>query len=218
MLATILVPLTVCFSSAVPCQTRGNRDIAPFLSLTRVALTAVITHQHKSASFASFTTSAVEDLCRDSTLVFSISLALLTSNQGKPFKPSLFLVHVYNSLLLAREPLPKVMIRSSRFFFDYASEMLSASLSIKSLFLTALVFSPVIAGEPKFSRRNGVKYEVIKDHVTGSSIEFVKNSGICETTPGVNTYSGYLNVGTNASMFFWFFEARHNPSQAPLAL
>ncbi|KAL5366569.1 Alpha/Beta hydrolase protein [Aspergillus floccosus] len=48
-------------------------------------------------------------------------------------------------------------------------------------------------------------------------MEFVKNSGICETTPGVNQYSGYLSVGSNMNMWFWFFEARNNPNQAPLA-
>lgn len=30
---------------------------------------------------------------------------------------------------------------------------------------------------------------------TGATIDYVKNSGICETTPGVNQYSGYLTVG-----------------------
>ncbi|KAL8907385.1 MAG: hypothetical protein Q9207_001435 [Kuettlingeria erythrocarpa] len=48
-------------------------------------------------------------------------------------------------------------------------------------------------------------------------MEVVKNSGICETTPGVNQYSGYLSVGTNMNMWFWFFEARSNPTTAPLA-
>ena len=48
-------------------------------------------------------------------------------------------------------------------------------------------------------------------------IEFVNNSGICETTPGVKQYSGYLTVGDNMNMWFWFFEARNNPATAPLA-
>ncbi|KAH9820277.1 carboxypeptidase S1 [Melampsora americana] len=46
----------------------------------------------------------------------------------------------------------------------------------------------------------------------------LKNSGICETTPGVKTYSGYIEVGKNQNMFFWFFEARNNPKTAPLTL
>ena len=33
-----------------------------------------------------------------------------------------------------------------------------------------------------------------------TSLRYVANSGICETTPGVNQYSGYIDVGTNMSM------------------
>jgi carboxypeptidase C (cathepsin A) len=49
-------------------------------------------------------------------------------------------------------------------------------------------------------------------------LRFVKDSGICETTPGVSQVSGYLDIGTNMSMWFWFFEARHNPQKAPFTL
>ena len=48
---------------------------------------------------------------------------------------------------------------------------------------------------------------------------------ICETTPGVKAYSGYVNVPAtlldtdyNVSTFFWYFEARENPQDAPLAM
>lgn len=75
------------------------------------------------------------------------------------------------------------------------------------------------SGSPIFKReQNGINYNVFEHRATNSSIAFVENSGVCETTPGVNTYSGYLSVGANMSMFFWFFEARSNPSTAPLAL
>ncbi|KKY29980.1 putative carboxypeptidase s1 [Diaporthe ampelina] len=45
--------------------------------------------------------------------------------------------------------------------------------------------------------RNGVTYNVFKRAGETSSLSYVKNSGICETTPGVDQYSGYLDVGTN---------------------
>jgi len=53
-----------------------------------------------------------------------------------------------------------------------------------------------------------------------------KETRICETTPGVKSYSGYVNVPKNATegrpydmhTFFWFFEARKNPGHAPLSL
>ncbi|KAG2134306.1 Alpha/Beta hydrolase protein [Suillus cothurnatus] len=51
-----------------------------------------------------------------------------------------------------------------------------------------------------------------------TGIRYVKNSGICETTPNVTQISGYIDVGTNMSMWFWFFESRNSPETAPFAL
>jgi len=60
--------------------------------------------------------------------------------------------------------------------------------------------------------------------------------GVCETTPGVNSYSGYIDLDVrsaeslrkseksltgfqeNSHTFFWFFEARNNPKEAPVTL
>ncbi|KAF2717289.1 peptidase S10, serine carboxypeptidase [Polychaeton citri CBS 116435] len=42
--------------------------------------------------------------------------------------------------------------------------------------------------------------------------------GVCETTPGVNSYSGYVSLNATTNMFFYFFEARENPEHAPLTL
>lgn len=42
--------------------------------------------------------------------------------------------------------------------------------------------------------------------------------GICETTPGVKSYSGYVDVGNDEHMFFWFFESRKNASQDPFTV
>ncbi|KAG0697137.1 Alpha/Beta hydrolase protein [Suillus ampliporus] len=51
-----------------------------------------------------------------------------------------------------------------------------------------------------------------------TGIRYVKNSGICETTPNVTQISGYIDVGTNMSMWFWFFESRNSPETAPFTL
>ncbi|KAK4235296.1 hypothetical protein C8A03DRAFT_46548 [Achaetomium macrosporum] len=59
----------------------------------------------------------------------------------------------------------------------------------------------------------------------GVSLSF-KQTSICETTPGVKSYSGYVNLPANAAegrpydihTFFWFFEARKDPHNAPLSL
>ena len=66
--------------------------------------------------------------------------------------------------------------------------------------------------------RDGTIVTSFRHEATGSRMDFVNNSGICETTPGVNQYSGYLSVGDNMNMFFWFFESRNSPATAPLAL
>ncbi|KAE8394878.1 Alpha/Beta hydrolase protein [Aspergillus alliaceus] len=66
-------------------------------------------------------------------------------------------------------------------------------------------------------RKDGITYNVFEHAATGVRVEYVNNSGICETTKGVNQYSGYLSVGENMNMFFWFFESRNNPEKAPLS-
>lgn len=57
-----------------------------------------------------------------------------------------------------------------------------------------------------------------------------KEPGICETTPGVRSYAGYVHLppGSLADLgeeqtypintFFWFFEARKDPANAPLSI
>ena len=55
---------------------------------------------------------------------------------------------------------------------------------------------------------------------SGASIRY-KNpgaAGVCETTPGVNSYSGYVDLDEKTHMFFWFFESRRDPSTDPLTL
>ena len=110
------------------------------------------------------------------------------------------------------------------------------SLLAPVLALTGSALAAPTASHDKRSivEREGVVYNVFEHAETGARIEFVNNSGICETTKGVNQYSGYLSVGTNMNMWFWyiacpppkrykmltitrFFEARQNPSTAPLA-
>lgn len=53
-----------------------------------------------------------------------------------------------------------------------------------------------------------------------------KQTTVCETTPGVNSYSGYVHLPPNTisgqnyeiHTFFWFFESRNNSATAPLSL
>ncbi|OTB00724.1 hypothetical protein M426DRAFT_26326 [Hypoxylon sp. CI-4A] len=87
-----------------------------------------------------------------------------------------------------------------------------------ALLSTSTVAGPVLDSTNKryVEKRDGVNYHVFEHASTKSKLSFVKNSGICETTPGVNQYSGYLTVNESMNMWFWVFEARENPQTAPL--
>ncbi|TVY82437.1 Carboxypeptidase S1-like protein B [Lachnellula suecica] len=54
----------------------------------------------------------------------------------------------------------------------------------------------------------------------GATIRYKQpgKAGVCETTPGVNDYAGYVDLDNATHMFFWFVEARNDPASAPLTL
>ncbi|KAF2642848.1 alpha/beta-hydrolase [Massarina eburnea CBS 473.64] len=43
-------------------------------------------------------------------------------------------------------------------------------------------------------------------------------TGICELNPNVKSFSGYADVSENEHIFWWFFEARSSPKDAPLTV
>ncbi|KAL2760470.1 hypothetical protein ACRALDRAFT_1078824 [Sodiomyces alcalophilus JCM 7366] len=51
-----------------------------------------------------------------------------------------------------------------------------------------------------------------------------QTSGLCETTPGVKSYSGHVTLSPTTNfpyeqnLFFWFFESRQDPKNDPLVL
>lgn len=53
-----------------------------------------------------------------------------------------------------------------------------------------------LKGKRSIEVRDGVTHTVFEHQATGAKIDYVTNSGVCETTPGVNQYSGYLSVGS----------------------
>lgn len=65
---------------------------------------------------------------------------------------------------------------------------------------------------------------VISKNYPGASISYKATKGLCETTPGVKSYSGYVHLpetlladvpaaGYNASIFFWYFGMLRTPSR-----
>ncbi|KAF7304306.1 hypothetical protein HMN09_00832400 [Mycena chlorophos] len=57
-----------------------------------------------------------------------------------------------------------------------------------------------------------------KGVITDGALRYVNNSGICETTAGVHTMSGYADVSSSVHTWFWFFAARNNANTAPFTL
>ncbi|KAL1743846.1 Alpha/Beta hydrolase protein [Schizophyllum fasciatum] len=53
---------------------------------------------------------------------------------------------------------------------------------------------------------------------TPGALRVTENSGICETTEGVNQYSGYGDLSEDKSIWFWYFESRNDPENDPLVL
>lgn len=63
---------------------------------------------------------------------------------------------------------------------------------------------------------------IATDHKTitledGTSLRY-KEPGLCETTEGVKSYSGFIDIAEDKHIFFWFFESRHNPASDPITL
>lgn len=55
---------------------------------------------------------------------------------------------------------------------------------------------------------------------SGATIRYKEpgKHGVCETTPGVRSYSGYVDLAPDSHTFFYFFESRNDPANAPLTL
>lgn len=75
---------------------------------------------------------------------------------------------------------------------------------------------------PKHARQLPAEAQGLKTITTPQNVTIrykePGKEGVCETTPGVNSYSGYIDLDENSHTFFWFFEARNNPKEAPITL
>ncbi|KAI5118652.1 hypothetical protein M0805_002572 [Coniferiporia weirii] len=80
--------------------------------------------------------------------------------------------------------------------------------------LVATLGAALAVATPPATVHNVFQSEAVAD----SKLRFVRDSGVCETTPAVHQLSGYIDTGANMSTWFWFFEARNNPKTAPFTL
>lgn len=88
-------------------------------------------------------------------------------------------------------------------------------LCLSLLFYAVTAFNHLPRGRPA----NATDVKVITSP-GGATIRYKQpgGSGMCETTPGVNEYSGYVDLDNATHMFFVFVEARKDPANAPLTL
>ncbi|PNS16698.1 Carboxypeptidase Y A [Sphaceloma murrayae] len=97
---------------------------------------------------------------------------------------------------------------------------LATTLALSS---TATAFMGAKLGKPFVKRQylpgepSGIKTITTPTNVTISYKE-PGNDGVCETTPGVNSYAGYVDLAPDVHVFFWFFESRRDPAGDPITL
>ncbi|TVY94449.1 Carboxypeptidase S1-like protein A [Lachnellula willkommii] len=86
-------------------------------------------------------------------------------------------------------------------------------------------FPPTPEGNTVVNSRFGENITISYKEVLQSSLTQTETF-LCETTPGVRSFSGYVHLPPDPTMsreypintFFWFFESRVDPSNAPLAI
>ncbi|KAG8731485.1 hypothetical protein FRC11_004013 [Ceratobasidium sp. 423] len=85
-------------------------------------------------------------------------------------------------------------------------------------------FTGVVGGLPKEPSTKDPAFlasepeSAASGNTTPGKLRYTENSGVCETTPGVYQASGYADLTSRQSMWFWFFAARNSPDTAPLSI
>ncbi|KAH8115994.1 serine carboxypeptidase [Phellopilus nigrolimitatus] len=67
-----------------------------------------------------------------------------------------------------------------------------------------------------FIKQHGITYELLQNQKFDDYQMRVTEPKLCD--PGVQQYSGYLDISDGKHLFFWFFESRTAPEDAPLIL
>ncbi|KIK71004.1 hypothetical protein GYMLUDRAFT_33108 [Collybiopsis luxurians FD-317 M1] len=68
----------------------------------------------------------------------------------------------------------------------------------------------------EFIKQNDLLYELVSHPDFDQHRLRLTEPSLCDSS--VKQYSGYLDIEENKHLFFWFFESRHSPKDAPLIL
>ncbi|KIM82781.1 hypothetical protein PILCRDRAFT_784713 [Piloderma croceum F 1598] len=89
--------------------------------------------------------------------------------------------------------------------------LLSWSVTLFFLVITCVDAAPKVA-------ETVVHQQFTSKNNNGTKLRYVNDSGVCETTSGVHQVSGYVDIGINMSIWFWFFESRNSPETSPFTM
>ncbi|KAG2158088.1 Alpha/Beta hydrolase protein [Suillus bovinus] len=81
--------------------------------------------------------------------------------------------------------------------------LVQAGVTLSLLAASVFMTLAVSVAEDNLDTTEAVHVEIQSKVHNATGIRYVKNSGICETTPNVTQISGYINVGTNMSMVYF---------------
>lgn len=166
---------------------------------------------------------SLDDVCRDATVrvgqgccardVTSLSCRDKKEGIGQVGEDALSFLVLAVSLLppLLLDLLPSDWNKRACTTTAEKSSVYTKMASLAALILLPLAASQFVSVPTNLTETEGyynqtVRYKEVPD-------------GICELTPGVKSYSGYVDVTSEESVFWWFFEARNGaPEDAPLTV
>lgn len=100
-------------------------------------------------------------------------------------------------------------------------------MGAKALVIVAIVIMFSFQGAGRYVSDRIIERQIPTDPIgitevvssQGAKIRFKQpgKTGICETTPGVDDYSGYISLNEKTNMFFWFIEAREDLGNKPVS-
>jgi hypothetical protein len=75
----------------------------------------------------------------------------------------------------------------------------SLAVALGVALLSAVGCSAAVVADPTHAAQVAVQTQFVSSKLD-AGLRFVENSGVCETTPGVHTVSGYIDIAKNQSL------------------